>query len=137
MYTVTKYSEREVKTLCVTKETVSTIMCLEAPLFNATNSLYQELIDSENKQFELAELSLSEVFTLKNNISIFFIINPEEEHYEFTSLLRFWDELYNEMKQVVYINDTDTILMSSLFEKYSHQHEIVREMLEEKYNSFE
>lgn len=123
--------------MCVTKETVSTIMCLEAPLFRATDTLYQVLINSENKQFELAELSLSEIFTLKNNFSFFFIINPEEEHYEFASLLRFWDELYHEMKQVVYINDTNTILMSSLFENYSHQHEIVCEMLETKYNSFE
>lgn len=108
---------------------------LETDLFEKTKFLYNDLIENSDKNINLVQFRLSEIFTLKQTLDLYLKIKFELQSYEITSLLSFWDDTFHEMKEVVADNDSNTSWMYSRFDNFKGQHEIVDSMLRTHYNS--
>ncbi len=107
---------------------------LIADLFEKTNILHESLISNTDKQNLMYYVQLSEIFTISENIKLYLSINEELNHYELSSLIQFWGETYFQMKLVIKDNDSNTSWLSSRFNNYKGQNEIVLHMLKTTMN---
>lgn len=101
-------------------------------LYTKTKALCDEIFDSGIENIKLIDLRLSEIHSLYNTVNLYLSIKPEMQHYEFSSLLRFWKEVYFQTYLVACENDTNTSWMHSEVENYLEQHNIVERMLSDK-----
>lgn len=107
----------------------------ETELFNKTKSLVQELMKYSTSEISMIDFRCAEIFSLKNKLELFISIRYEFTHYEVTSLVTYWDSLFHEIKEVVESDDSNTSWLSSRFDNYQHQHEIVDEMFRSRFPS--
>lgn len=97
-----------------------------------TKLLYEELSKYDVDEIKMIDLRFSEIFSLYNTAKLFLSIKGDYHHYEFSSLLNFWNEAYYEMYLVARDNDKNTSWMTSRVENYLSQYEIVEKILKSK-----
>jgi len=105
----------------------------ESELFSKTKVLVNELTEQNISEIPMIDFRCAEIFTLKRNLELFISIRYEFTHYEVTSLNTYWDSLFQKIINIVKTDDSDTSSMSSCFENYQAQHEIVDEMFRNRF----
>ncbi len=93
-----------------------------------TNILFHELTNKDNSEIAMIEFRCSEIFTLKSNLALFISIRYEFANSDISSLLTYWDNLFHEIKSIISNDDRNTSWLSSKFEHYKEQHELVDDM---------
>lgn len=102
---------------------------LENDLYNRTKTLVNLVSTKDISEIPIIEFRLSELFTLKSNLDVFLKINYDYSHYEFTSLISFWEEAFHELKSKIEKNDPNTSWLLERYNNYSEQHNIVDRMI--------
>lgn len=97
-------------------------------LYTRTKNLCDEIFNGVNN-VKLIELRLAEIYSLFNTTKLFLSINSHLTHYEFTSLLSFWEEAYFQMCSVASIKDQNMSWMNERVDNFYGQYEIVNKML--------
>ncbi|OZS79478.1 hypothetical protein CF394_00810 [Tetzosporium hominis] len=100
-----------------------------ATLHQYTIKLCREIISVGIESIELKELRIAELFTIYNSAKLFLSIKGDLTHYEFTSLLSFWKNLYTELVSLAEENDQNTTHLDSLIDEFDGQFKIVKDML--------
>ena len=97
-----------------------------------TSRLCNEILEYGSENIKLVDLRLSEIFSLYNTANVYLSVKADLYHYETSSLLSFWNEMYFQTYMVVRDNDQNTSWMHERFQNYSHQYENVEEMLKSR-----
>ena len=105
-------------------------------LYTKTNFLGNDILSNGITNISLIELRLSEIFSLFNNAKLFISINGRHHHYEFSSLLSFWEQTYAQMYLVARHQDRSTSRLHGEFDNFIGQYEIVENMLETQIKEF-
>lgn len=105
----------------------------ETELFLKTEAFVKELMTKRISEIPIIDFRCAEILSLKNNLALFISIRYELAHYEVTSLTTYWDSLFDEIKNIVKSDDGNTSWLSSRFENYQSQHEIVDEMFRSRF----
>lgn len=132
-----KYSkEVDEKYMPFTKEELSSDLYNVGELYEhfhnlneKTKNLSNEFFNDGVESIKLIDLRLSEIYSLFNTAKLFLSIKGDLNHYEFSSLLHFWEDAYFQMYLVANDNDKNTSWMQSKVDNYLGQHVIVESML--------
>jgi hypothetical protein len=105
------------------------IHSLESELFDNSKFLYDELMKADNKNLDLIDLRLSEIFTQKTQFKTL-LISKNLLDFSFAELMLSWEQLYLQMKLVVSRNDINTSWLCSAFSVYETQHKDINHLLD-------
>jgi len=105
------------------------IQSIESELFNNSKYLYNELMEASDKNLNLIDLRLSEIFTLKIQLKAS-LISKNLMDFSFTELIISWEQLYLQMKLVVSKNDRNTSWLCSAYSTYETHHKDVNLLLD-------
>lgn len=103
-----------------------------ANLHEKTQILCDEIFKNGITSVKLADLRLSEIFSLYNTARLYLSIKEDLQHYEFSSLLTFWNDAYFQIYLVARDSDENTSWMYGKVQNYLGQYEIVEQMLNTK-----
>lgn len=110
---------------------------LETELFERTKIVYSYLTELEYSKRFLYELELSKIYSLYVALKTYMLVNEDISHYEISSLLTYWNEMFIEMESVVSdAEGKNTSWLFGRYEKYLYQHEVVDRMVRDFYNSW-
>lgn len=107
---------------------------IEMDFYQATDILVSELLSYGVRDMQMLELRCSEILTLRHKLDLFLILQNELGHYQITSLISFWDSLFHEIKTLSEEKSRNTSWLSSQFNNFKDQHNIVIKMLKEYYD---
>lgn len=117
------------------KSIFAELINLENELYNHTKYLVNQVSVEDLTEIPIIEFRLSELLILKSNLDLFLKINSDYQHYEFTSLISFWEDSFHELKEVIEDDDSNTSWMIERFDNYSKQHDIVDKMIRSAFGS--
>lgn len=100
-----------------------------AELHSKTVNLYEEISVEGTRNLTLLQLKMAEIENLHRSISQLLDFEVELHHYEFSSLLHFWENMYRELFQVAEKDDMNLSWLSSRYTSYIEQSALVDEML--------
>lgn len=100
-----------------------------ATLHQKTSKFSREILVDGIESVKLKELRLAELYTLYNSAKLYLSIKGDLTHYEFTSLLNFWERLYSEMTSIAEEDDQNTTHLDPLNDEFDKQFQIVKDML--------
>ncbi|MFE2777546.1 hypothetical protein ACFXEB_06880 [Aerococcus urinaeequi] len=96
---------------------------------DATTLAYKNLLDSSDKKSLTNLHHLNNAYANFVGFKNFLHSQPNMQHYELSSLITMWENLYGEMLEVFNDNDSNTSWMYSRFETTNQQFESVKEFL--------
>lgn len=108
------------------------LSCLKsyfAELHSKTANLYEDISVKGTRKIPLLQLKMAEIENLHRSISHLLDFEVELHHYEFSSLLHFWENMYHELFQVAEKDDSNLSWLSSRYTSYIEQSALVDEML--------
>lgn len=112
------------------------IIELETELFERTYIVYNLLTSQKYSKRYLYTLELSKIYSLYIALKTYLLANEDMSHYEISSLLSYWHEMFIEMESV--ISDAEgknTSWLVQRYDSYFYQHEVVDRMIRDLYNS--
>ncbi|MDN5624885.1 hypothetical protein RO490_07530 [Lactococcus petauri] len=117
------------------KYLLSEFLGVENDFYANTENLVEQLMEFGTSEIPMLEFRCSEIFTLRHKLDLFMTIKSDFYHYEIASLISFWDSLFIQIKEIVTENGRNTSWLSSKFENFKGQHEIVDLMVREQLKS--
>lgn len=96
-----------------------------------TTQLFKDIGEEGSENIKLKELRASEIFSLFNSAKLLSTIK-DFQHYEFLSLFTFWEQFYDELVEILEVDDSNHSWASTRFNNFKGQYEIVDQMLVDK-----
>lgn len=119
------------------KNITNELLDIENTLYSKTYLLFNELTEYNSlPKIKIKDFRLAEIYSLKNELNLFLAINLELKDNELISLINSWDNVFEEMKEIIANDDANTSWLHERYENYKSQHNIVDEMLRNHHASF-
>lgn len=119
------------------KNLTNELLDIENTLYSKTDLLFNELTEYNSlPKIKIKDFRLAEIYSLKNELNLFLAINLELKDNELISLINSWDNVFEEMKEIIANDDANTSWLHERYENYKSQHIIVDEMLRNHHASF-